>query len=78
VTGRATGEALVLIFPCLEVMSHYRYTTITELYEHLDELYSDLNREHDAHQAFKDLVIKKTDLLEILRLIPILCRRWQY
>ncbi|KAI9768865.1 MAG: hypothetical protein M1839_003948 [Geoglossum umbratile] len=37
----------------------HAYTTLTKLYEHLDELYGDPNKERNAQQAFKSLVIKK-------------------
>ena len=32
---------------------------MTELYEHLEELYGDPNKEKNARQAFKSLVMKR-------------------
>jgi hypothetical protein len=43
----------------LEVSNLHTYDTVIELYEHLYELYDDLNKERNAQQAFKDLTMKK-------------------
>ena len=57
--GRTSGEALALISPRLNATSSHAYTALTELYEHLEELYGDPNKERNARQAFKSLVMKK-------------------
>jgi hypothetical protein len=59
VAGRTSGEALALISPRLNTTSRHAYTMLTELYEHLDELYGDPNKERNARQAFKNLAMKK-------------------
>ncbi|KAH0548129.1 hypothetical protein GP486_008142, partial [Trichoglossum hirsutum] len=59
VAGRVSGDALALILPRLRATNQHAYETINELYEHLEELYGDLNKEHNACQAFKDLTMKK-------------------
>ena len=54
-----SDNALALISLQLKALNSHIYNTVTELYKHLDELYSDLNKECNARQAFKDLVMKK-------------------
>jgi hypothetical protein len=57
--GRVNGDALALISPRLNAANRHAYETLSELYEHLEELYGDPNKERNARQAFKDLVMKK-------------------
>jgi hypothetical protein len=59
VAGRVNGAALALISPRLGASNSHAYQTVEELYEHLYELYGDPNKERNARQAFKDLVMKK-------------------
>ncbi|KAH0538627.1 hypothetical protein GP486_008763, partial [Trichoglossum hirsutum] len=59
VAGRVSGDALALISPCLQLTNRHAYEMINELYEHLEELYGDLNKERNARQAFKNLTIRK-------------------
>jgi hypothetical protein len=54
-----SGNALALISPRLEASNLYIYGTVAELYDHLYELYGDPNKERNARQAFKNLVMKK-------------------
>src|SRR4051794_4845864 len=57
--SRVSGDALALISPRLGAGNHHAYTTVAELYEHLDELYSDPNKKRNARHTFKELVMKK-------------------
>jgi hypothetical protein len=57
--SRVSGDALALISPRLGADNHHAYTTVAELYEHLDELYGDPNKEKNARHAFKELAMKK-------------------
>jgi hypothetical protein len=57
--GHISGNALALISPWLEAESLHAYQTVFKLYDHLHELYSDSNKERNARQAFKNLVMKK-------------------
>ena len=57
--GRVSGNALALISPHLDAANHHAYTTVKELFAHLDELYSDPNKEKNARYAFKDLTMKR-------------------
>jgi hypothetical protein len=59
VAGRVSGDALALISPRLRAANRHAYETVNELYEHLEELYGDPNKERNARQAFKDLAMKK-------------------
>jgi hypothetical protein len=59
VAGRVSGDALALISPRLRAANRHAYGTVRELYEHLEELYGDPNKERNARQTFKDLVMKK-------------------
>jgi Zinc knuckle len=59
VSGRVGGDALALISPRLDEASRHAYTTVAELYTHLEELYGDPNKERNARQALKDLVMQK-------------------
>jgi len=59
VAGRVSGDALTLISPRLRATNRHAYETVNELYEHLEELYGDPNKERNARQAFKDLTMKK-------------------
>ena len=54
-----SGNALALISPRLNATSCHAYTTLNELYEHLNELYGDPNKERNARQTFKNLVMKR-------------------
>ncbi|KAH0558480.1 hypothetical protein GP486_004861 [Trichoglossum hirsutum] len=54
-----SSDTLTLISPCLSTANCHAYEIIDELYEHLYELYGDLNKEHNTRQAFKDLAMKK-------------------
>jgi Zinc knuckle len=57
--GRVSGNALALISPRLDSANHHAYKSVRELYEHLDELYGDPNKEKNARYTFKELVMKK-------------------
>jgi hypothetical protein len=57
--SRVSEDALTLISLQLDAANHYAYTTVRELYKHLDKLYSDLNKEKNARCVFKDLTMKK-------------------
>jgi hypothetical protein len=57
--SRTSGDALALISPRLSAANRHAYETLDELYEHLEELYGDPNKERNARQAFKDLTMKK-------------------
>ncbi|KAI9775774.1 MAG: hypothetical protein M1839_000902 [Geoglossum umbratile] len=57
--GHTSGKALALISPQLNAASYHVYTSLTKLYEHLNELYGDLNKEWNARQVFKNLIMKK-------------------
>lgn len=57
--GRLSGSALALISPRLDTASRHAYAAAEELFEHLDELYGDPNKEKNARQAFKELTMKK-------------------
>jgi len=57
--GRMSGDALALISPRLGADNHHAYTTVAELYEHLNELYGDPNKERNARHTFKELAMKK-------------------
>jgi hypothetical protein len=57
--GRVSGDALALISPRLDAANRHAYDTLDELYEHLEELYGDPNKERNARQAFKELTMKK-------------------
>lgn len=59
VSGRVGGDALALISPRLDVANRHAYETVSDLYQHLEELYGDPNKERNARQAFKDLTMKK-------------------
>jgi hypothetical protein len=59
VAGHVSSDALTLILPRLDAVNHYVYTTVKELYEHLDELYGNLNKEKNARHTFKELTMKK-------------------
>ncbi|KAH0548437.1 hypothetical protein GP486_007949, partial [Trichoglossum hirsutum] len=48
--GRVSDDTLALISPCLRAMNRHAYKTINELYEHLEELYGNLNKECNARQ----------------------------
>ena len=48
-----------MISPRLRATNRHAYETVNELYEHLEELYGDPNKERNAWQAFKDLTMKK-------------------
>jgi hypothetical protein len=54
-----SGDTLVLISLCLDAVNHYAYTTVKELYEHLDELYGNSNKGKNARHTFKELTMKK-------------------
>jgi hypothetical protein len=54
-----SGDALALISPRLDAANHHAYRTVEELYEHLDELYGDPNKERNARHTFKELAMKK-------------------
>jgi hypothetical protein len=58
-TGQVSGNTLALISPQFEASNPHIYDTVTELYEHLYELYGNLNKERNAQQVFKNLVMKK-------------------
>ena len=53
------GNALALVSPRLNPANRHAYHTIQELYEHLEELYGDPNKERNTRQGFKDLVMKR-------------------
>jgi hypothetical protein len=57
--GWVSGDALTLISLQLDAANHYAYATVRKLYKHLDKLYSDLNKEKNAHCVFKNLTMKK-------------------
>jgi hypothetical protein len=57
--GHVSSDALVLISPQLGADNHHAYTTVAELYEHLNELYGNLNKERNARHTFKELAMKK-------------------
>jgi hypothetical protein len=57
--GCMSSNTLTLILPQLGADNHHAYTTVAELYEHLNELYSDPNKERNARHTFKELAIKK-------------------
>ena len=57
--GRIGGDALALISPRLNAANHHAYITVRELFEHLDELYGDPNKEKNARHTFKELSMKK-------------------
>jgi hypothetical protein len=57
--GWVSEDALTLISLQLDAANHYAYTTVRELYKHLDKLYSDLNKKKNARYVFKDLTMKK-------------------
>jgi hypothetical protein len=57
--GRVSGDALALISPRLNTEGPHAYKTVQGLYDHLYELYGDPNKERNARQAFKDLMMKK-------------------
>jgi hypothetical protein len=57
--GHVSGDALALISPRLDAANLHAYATVTELYEHLDELYGDPNKEKNAWHTFKELTMKK-------------------
>jgi hypothetical protein len=59
VSGRLEGNALALVSPRLNPANRHTYHTAQELYEHLEELYGDPNKERNARQGFKDLVMKR-------------------
>jgi Zinc knuckle len=57
--GHVSGDALALISLRLGADNHHAYTTVAELYEHLNELYGDPNKERNACHTFKELAMKK-------------------
>ena len=57
--GRVSRDALTLISLQLDATNHHAYATVRKLYEHLDELYGDLNKEKNARHVFRELVMKK-------------------
>ena len=58
------GKALTLISPRLDPGSQHVYQTVSELYNHLYELYGDPNKERNARPVFKDLAMKKADTFQ--------------
>ena len=57
--GCMSDDALALISPRLDAANHHAYATVKDLYEHLDELYGDPNKEKNARHTFKELTMKK-------------------
>jgi hypothetical protein len=57
--GRLSDDALMLISSWLDAANHHVYIAVRELFEHLNELYSNPNKEKNACYTFKDLVMKK-------------------
>jgi len=64
VSGRMGGHALALISPRLNQDGRHAYETVRELYTHLEELYGDPNKERNTRQAFKELLIKKSQTFQ--------------
>ena len=58
VAGRLQGNPLSLITARLDQDNTYAYQTVTELYDHLRELYSDPNKARNARQAYKVLYMR--------------------
>ena len=54
-----SGDALALISPRLDATNHHAYAMVRKLYEHLDELYGNPNKEKNARHVFRKLVMKK-------------------
>ena len=61
VTGLLQSPAYDLISPRLDSNNPHAYTTIGELYEHMEELWSNPNKQKDARAAFRKLEMDKTD-----------------
>jgi Zinc knuckle len=59
VTGLLRSPAYDLISPRLDQSNPIAYTTIAELYEHMQELWSNPNKQRDARSAFRKLVMEK-------------------
>jgi hypothetical protein len=59
ISGCIDSYTLILISLYLNQDSQYIYETVRELYIHLEELYSNPNKEYNTWQAFKELSIKK-------------------
>ena len=55
-----SNNTLILISLYLDIISYYTYKMIIELYKYFKELYSNLNKEYNTYQIFKELVIKKS------------------
>ena len=64
VVSRLSSKALTLVSLYLNQSNRYMYQMVTELYDHLGELYGDLNKEWNARQVFKDLIMKRTDTFQ--------------
>ena len=74
VSSLLEGSVLSLISLCLDRASSHAYQTVEELYTHLQELYSDLNKVWNACITFKKLYMKgdqtfQSFYAEFLRLI---------
>ena len=61
VTSLLRSPAYDLISPRLDQSHPQTYATITELYEHMGELWSNPNKQKDARAAFRKLAMDKTD-----------------
>ena len=59
VAGLLEGNALALVTSRLDPDNLLYYSTVTELYAHLLELYGDPNRTRNARQEFKQLIMCK-------------------
>jgi len=62
--GWVSGDALALISPRLNPNRQHAYETVQDLYDHLYELYGDPNKERNARQSFRDLVMKKGQMFQ--------------
>jgi len=64
VLSRLLGSALALVTPCLDEDCQTAYYTISELYTHLKELYSDLNKASNARRELYSLYISLSQLFQ--------------
>ena len=59
--GRVGGNALALIASRLNTAGLHAYQTVDDLYQHLEVLYGDPNKERNARRLFKDLSMEAGD-----------------
>ena len=59
ITSRLSGNALALVSPRLDINGYLPYTTIGQLYDHLNKLFGDPNKRKNAKQSFNKLIMKK-------------------